>query len=88
MNDLLIESIPLVGGQFIAFVLGCIFGSFYNVVIYRLPSGQSIVRPASRCPACGNAIAPYDNIPLVSYILLGGRCRHCKESISSEIPAR
>ncbi|SPF36662.1 Type 4 prepilin-like proteins leader peptide-processing enzyme [Syntrophobacter sp. SbD1] len=86
MTQALVESIPLVGGQFIAFMLGCIFGSFYNVVIYRLPSGQSIVRPASRCTACGNAIAPYDNIPLISYLLLGGKCRQCKESISLRYP--
>ncbi len=86
MGEALVESIPLIGGQIIAFIVGCILGSFYNVVIYRLPSGQSIVRPASRCPACGNAIAAYDNIPLVSYLLLGGRCRHCKASISLRYP--
>ncbi len=86
MSQPLIESIPLIGGQIIAFILGCVFGSFYNVVIYRLPSGESIVRPASRCPACGNAIAAYDNIPLISYLLLGGSCRRCKTSISPRYP--
>ncbi len=86
MGELLIESVPLIGGRIIAFVVGCIFGSFYNVVIYRLPLGQSIVRPASKCPACGHAIAAYDNIPLVSYLLLGGRCRHCKAAISLRYP--
>lgn len=86
MGEVLVESIPLIGGRIIAFIAGCILGSFYNVVIYRLPLGQSIVRPASRCPACGNAIAAYDNIPLVSYLLLGGRCRHCKVSISLRYP--
>ena len=86
MGEALVESIPLIGGQIFAFIVGCILGSFYNVVIYRLPLGQSIVRPASRCPACGNAIAAYDNIPLASYLLLGGRCRHCKVSISLRYP--
>lgn len=86
MSQELVESIPLLGGQVIAFILGCVFGSFYNVVICRLPLGESIVRPASRCPACGNAIAAYDNIPLVSYLLLSGRCRYCKGSISFRYP--
>jgi len=82
-----VDSLSLMTGvRIAAFVLGCVFGSFYNVVIHRLPSGQSIVRPASKCPACGNAIAAYDNIPLVSYMLLGGRCRRCKESISLRYP--
>ena len=76
----LVEAVPIIGPQFIALMLGCILGSFYNVVIYRLPAGQSIVRPGSRCPACGNAIAAYDNIPMMSYLLLGGKCRHCKTS--------
>ena len=82
----LVESIPLIGGQIIACVLGCILGSFYNVVIYRLPLGQSVVWPASRCPECGNAIAAYDNVPLLSYLFLGGMCRHCKASISIRYP--
>ena len=86
MNETLVASIPFIGGQAAAFLLGCIFGSFYNVVIHRLPLGQSIVRPASRCPGCGNSIAPYDNIPLLSYVLLGGKCRHCKSSISLRYP--
>jgi leader peptidase (prepilin peptidase)/N-methyltransferase len=82
----LVESIPLIGGQIVAFIFGCVFGSFYNVVIYRLPLRQSIVRPASRCPACGSAIAAYDNIPLLSYLLLGGKCRRCNASISLRYP--
>ena len=86
MTEALVQSNLLIGGQIVAFVLGCVFGSFYNVVIHRLPSGQSIVRPASKCPACGEPIAAYDNIPLVSYLLLGGRCRRCKEPISLRYP--
>lgn len=61
-----------------AFALGLIFGSFANVCIYRIPIGKSIVRPHSGCPHCGERIRFYDNIPLISYFLLRGRCRHCK----------
>ncbi len=86
MNELLVASIPQVGGQIAAFMLGAVFGSFYNVVIHRLPLGQSIVRPASRCPGCGEAIAPYDNIPVASFLFLGGKCRHCKSPISLRYP--
>jgi leader peptidase (prepilin peptidase)/N-methyltransferase len=65
-----------------AFVWGALWGSFANVVIHRLPLGLSIVRPRSRCPACEAPIAWYDNIPIVSYLLLRGRCRHCGEGVS------
>lgn len=71
----------------LAFVFGAVVGSFLNVCIHRLPLGQSIVRPRSHCPACRRAIAPYDNIPLISYLLLRGRCRHCKTAISPVYPA-
>ena len=64
------------------FLYGIVVGSFLNVCIHRLPRRQSVVRPRSRCPQCGNAIAAYDNIPLVSYLLLRGRCRHCQTRIS------
>jgi len=64
------------------FLYGIVVGSFLNVCIHRLPRQESVVRPRSRCPQCGNAIAAYDNIPLVSYLLLRGRCRHCKTRIS------
>ncbi len=67
-------------------VLGLIVGSFANVCIYRLPLGKSIVHPASACPVCNRPIAPYDNIPLVSYIILWGRCRHCRTKISLRYP--
>ncbi|MDL2268555.1 prepilin peptidase [Desulfosarcina sp. OttesenSCG-928-A07] len=66
-----------------AFVLGACIGSFLNVCIYRIPAGLSIVHPGSRCPGCGEAIFWYDNIPLVSYlVLLRGKCRFCKMSVS------
>ena len=62
----------------IVFLFGAVMGSFFNVCIYRLPLGQSLNRPRrSFCPSCGTTIAWYDNIPLVSYLLLGGLCRHC-----------
>lgn len=64
------------------FVIGCCVGSFLNVVIYRLPRDKSLVLPPSSCPSCGKRIAFYDNIPLVSWIFLGAKCRHCKEPIS------
>ena len=68
-------------------VLGAVIGSFLNVVIYRVPRGESIVTPRSRCPGCGKEIAPWDNIPVVSWLVLRGRCRHCGTSISPRYPA-
>jgi leader peptidase (prepilin peptidase)/N-methyltransferase len=64
------------------FAFGCCIGSFLNVVIYRLPLDRSLVIPPSACPACGKRIAFYDNIPLVSWLLLGAKCRYCKAPIS------
>jgi leader peptidase (prepilin peptidase)/N-methyltransferase len=66
----------------IIFISGAIVGSFLNVCIGRIPNEESIVRPRSRCPHCLNLIAAYDNIPLLSYALLRGRCRSCAERIS------
>ena len=65
-------------------ILGACVGSFLNVVVYRLPRGQSIVFPPSHCPACGRSIRWYDNIPIISYLLLWGRCRFCKGTISPQ----
>jgi leader peptidase (prepilin peptidase)/N-methyltransferase len=65
------------------FAFGCCIGSFLNVVIYRLPRDKSLITPGSSCPACGEHIRFYDNIPLVSWILLGRKCRFCKEPISA-----
>lgn len=64
------------------FLLGLAFGSFLNVCIYRLPLGLSVVKPRSRCPRCQRPIAFFDNIPLLSWLILGGRCRQCKAAIS------
>ena len=68
-------------------ILGLCVGSFLNVVIARIPEGRSIVFPGSACPRCGKAIAWYDNLPILSYTLLRGRCRNCRESISWRYPA-
>lgn len=67
-------------------VLGLLIGSFVNVVIYRVPRGLSIVRPASRCPTCGKPLSAFDNIPVLSWIFLKGRCRQCGEPISGLYP--
>lgn len=64
------------------FVLGLLFGSFLNVCIYRMPRGLSVVWPGSACPSCKTSIKFYDNIPVLSWVLLRGRCRHCKAPIS------
>jgi len=65
------------------FAFGCCVGSFLNVVIYRLPRDKSLITPGSSCPACGERIHFYDNIPLLSWLLLGAKCRHCKAHISA-----
>ena len=72
-------------GVFI-FVVGCCVGSFVNVLIYRLPRDISIVRPGSRCPQCERPIVWYDNIPVLSWMLLGGKCRGCGEPIAITYP--
>ena len=70
----------------VVFVIGTLIGSFLTVCIYRLPREGSIVAPRSACPACGEKIRWFDNIPLLSFILLGGRCRSCRASISYRYP--
>ncbi len=70
----------------IAGVFGAVFGSFLNVVAYRLPRHESLARPASRCPGCGTPVKPYDNIPILSWLILRGRCRTCAEPISPRYP--
>ncbi|WP_029069725.1 prepilin peptidase [Jonesia quinghaiensis] len=71
---------PLIVG--LAAVLGLVIGSFLNVVIWRVPRGQSVAHPPSACPSCGARIQWYDNIPVVSWLILTGRCRHCQSRIS------
>jgi leader peptidase (prepilin peptidase)/N-methyltransferase len=70
-----------------AFCVGACMGSFLNVVIHRLPLGESIVRPGSRCPACGRPIRARENVPVIGFVLLGGRCAGCRERISRRYPA-
>ena len=70
----------------ISIIFGAIVGSFLNVCIIRLPKEESIVTPGSHCPHCHNPIKFYDNIPLISYFLLGGKCRYCKRYISPQYP--
>lgn len=72
--------------QIMVFVMACCIGSFFNVVIHRLPAGESIVRPGSHCPGCKHPIAFYDNIPLLSFLILMGKCRYCREPISVRYP--
>jgi len=67
-------------------VFGAVWGSFFNVCIARIPAGLSIVRPGSRCASCGIPIRAFDNIPIVSYLLLRGRCRACKQPFSARYP--
>lgn len=67
-------------------LLGLLIGSFLNVVIWRVPRGESIVSPPSACPGCGTPISPRDNIPVLSWLLLRGRCRSCGEPISARYP--
>ncbi len=71
----------------IVFLLGAAVGSFANVLIYRIPRRESIVHPGSRCPECGESVRFYDNIPVLSYFILGGRCRACGGGISWRYPA-
>ena len=78
-------SVVIVAG---VFLLGLIIGSFLNVCILRIPRAESIVLPASHCPACNTAIKPYDNIPVLSWLMLRGRCRKCKAPISALYPCR
>lgn len=67
-------------------LLGAIVGSFLNVVVHRLPRGESVVSPRSRCPGCGTTITARDNVPVLSWLLLRGRCRHCGRGISARYP--
>lgn len=85
-DSTLAHGIPplIIGG---AAVLGLFIGSFLNVVIWRVPRGESVVSPPSACPACGHPIRPWDNLPIVSWLVLRGRCRDCRARISARYPA-
>jgi leader peptidase (prepilin peptidase)/N-methyltransferase len=73
-------------GAVLAAVFGAIIGSFLNVVAWRLPRGESLSHPPSHCPKCGEPVKPYDNVPVVSWLVLRGRCRHCGQPISKRYP--
>src|SRR5436190_11807424 len=73
-------------GAVLAGIFGTIIGSFLNVVAYRLPRKESLSHPPSRCPSCGAPVKPYDNIPVISWLLLRGRCRNCEAPISWRYP--
>ena len=82
-----VTGLPDIFGLVFALALGAIVGSFLNVVIHRVPNDLSIVFPSSTCPKCQSPIKPYDNIPVLSWMVLGGKCRNCKASISARYPA-
>lgn len=87
----LFQSFDLYSGEWFfaltfIFALGAIIGSFLNVVIHRLPLDESIAFPASHCPVCNAPIKPYDNVPILSWLVLGGRCRSCRSPISARYP--
>ena len=74
------------GIYLVLIAFGLVIGSFLNVCIYRMPRDISVVFPSSRCPSCNSAIRAWDNIPVLSYVVLGGKCRHCKAKISARYP--
>ncbi|AFY53031.1 type 4 prepilin peptidase 1 [Rivularia sp. PCC 7116] len=76
----------IVPAGLIVFLLGASIGSFINVVVYRLPAGLSILYPPSRCPHCLNRLKAYDNVPVLGWLWLQGRCRYCKSKISPRYP--
>jgi Type II secretory pathway, prepilin signal peptidase PulO and related peptidases len=82
-----VAGVPEIVGYIFAFLFGAVIGSFLNVVIHRVPNEESIVFPNSACPKCGSGIKAYDNIPILSWLVLGGKCRNCKEPISPRYPA-
>jgi leader peptidase (prepilin peptidase)/N-methyltransferase len=84
MNDLAEIPRPVFTGA--VFVLGLLIGSFLNVVIHRLPRGESLLSPGSHCPACNAKIAPWDNVPVLAWLWLGRRCRRCRAPISPRYP--
>ena len=79
--------VPFPVALFVVACIGAVIGSFLNVVIHRVPREESIAFPNSRCPSCGTPIRPYDNIPIISYLILGGRCRACRTRIPVRYPA-
>ena len=86
MLSLVLADFPLWFLRGFAIAFGLIWGSFLNVVIYRMPRGMSVARPPSHCPGCGKPIAAYDNVPVLSYLILGGRARCCGAPMGARYP--
>ena len=82
-----ITGLPEFVGYIFIFAVGAIIGSFLNVVIHRVPNEESIVFPNSACPKCSKPIKFYDNIPIISWLILGGKCRNCRAPVSIRYPA-
>jgi leader peptidase (prepilin peptidase)/N-methyltransferase len=82
-----VTDLPEIFGYILTFAFGAAVGSFLNVVIHRVPNEKSIIFPNSACPKCNGQIKPYDNIPILSWLILGGKCRNCKNPISVRYPA-
>ena len=82
-----VTGLPEFIGYIFIFAFGAIVGSFLNVVIHRVPNEESVVFPNSACPKCRQPIKPYDNLPILSWLILGGKCRNCQEKISPRYPA-
>ncbi len=82
-----VTGLPVFFGYIFFFIVGAAFGSFLNVVIHRVPLEESIVFPNSACPKCDKPIKAFDNIPILSWLILGGKCRNCKNPISPRYPA-
>jgi leader peptidase (prepilin peptidase)/N-methyltransferase len=85
MDDATLAALGLLGPP-AALVWGSLWGSFLNVVVHRLPRGESLVRPGSRCPGCGKGIRAFDNVPVLSWLILRGKCRDCAAPISPRYP--
>ncbi len=83
---MLLDEVPLWFVRAVAIALGLVWGSFLNVVIYRVPRGMSVVRPASHCPACGKPVRAFDNVPVLGYLVLRGRARCCGARLSPRYP--
>ncbi|MEO7111308.1 MAG: prepilin peptidase [Polyangiaceae bacterium] len=83
---MLLDEIPIPFAKTVAIIFGLLWGSFLNVVIYRVPRDMSVVRPPSHCPSCGKPVKPYDNIPILSFLILRGRTRCCKTKMSVRYP--
>src|SRR5262245_49777394 len=83
---MLLGDVPITIVRVYAIAIGLFGGSFLNVVIHRVPRGMSVARPPSHCPACGKRLRFFDNVPVLSYLVLGGRARCCKAKISPRYP--